>query len=305
MTFRRKHVSVRRSLWLAAIPFGVLVAAAGLATPPLAASAAGPALSQCDGGDGAGSVIVCTITVVNTLGGGATGSTVTVARHCAGVNVPCGETPGTTTTSAQLVTDITQCNNAGNGGGSTMTCQVTVTNEITGNATAVAATSNECNGSGDGLGAPTVICDPFPATTSGASVTQCNGSANGGTLVGLDCGVASAATWSSALPVTVNQCNNSENGGGSKLNCTVSITNTIVAAATAAATTAAGTTTAGTTAGATTVTSTPTSTPTVTAGGRPPVPETGGTQLTTIIGGTLVVLATMLLVGAVRRRRDS
>ena len=78
---------------------------------------------------------------------------------------------------------MNQCNNSINGGGGTLRCSVVITNnyvDVTPGATA--ATVNQCVGSGGGI---TVGCDPFPATTSGAAITQCNGSANGGTLVGL------------------------------------------------------------------------------------------------------------------------
>ena len=68
---------------------------------------------------------------------------------------------------------------------------------------------NQCVGSGDGI---TTGCDPFPATTTGATITQCNGSANGGTLVELTC--TATGTRSPAAPVRINQCNGSANGGG-------------------------------------------------------------------------------------------
>ena len=59
-----------------------------------------------------------------------------------------------------------------------------------------------------------------PATTS-AAITQCNGSAGGGTLVELTC--AATGTMASALGVKINQCNNSANGGGALVICSASL----------------------------------------------------------------------------------
>jgi len=72
-------------------------------------------------------------------------------------------------------------------------------------------------------------CDPFPATTTGAAITQCNGSANGGTLVGLTC--TAPGTKSAAHGVTINQCNGSANGCGALVICSASIANRVVAPA--------------------------------------------------------------------------
>ena len=85
-----------------------------------------------------------------------------------------------------------------------------------------AATVNQCVGSGGGKHKG---CDPFPATTSGATITQCNGSANGGTLVQLTC--TATGSKSSAESVRVNQCNGSANGGGALVICSASIVNRI------------------------------------------------------------------------------
>jgi len=88
---------------------------------------------------------------------------------------------------------------------------------------------NQCVGSGS----ITIGCDPFPATTSGATVTQCNGSANGGTLVELTCTVT--GTKASSHNVTINQCNGSANGGGALVICSASISNKRVSGTTAGA----------------------------------------------------------------------
>ena len=150
------------------------------------------------------------------------------------------------------VTAITQCNDSINGGGGVLRCSVEVTNnfvDIDPNETAV--TVNQCVGSGEsGAIGATIVCDPFPATTTGATITQCNGSANGGTLVGLIC--SASGTESAGLVVLINQCNGSANGGGNLLVCSASIENNQVAGATPAPT-AAPTTgpTSGPTSGAT------------------------------------------------------
>ena len=42
---------------------------------------------------------------------------------------------GTPTASGDIVHSVTQCNDSGNGGGGTMNCNVTITNNITNNIT--------------------------------------------------------------------------------------------------------------------------------------------------------------------------
>ena len=98
-----------------------------------------------------------------------------------------------------------------------------------------AVTANQCNGSGAGPGGDiTTGCDPFPANTTGATVIQCNGSANGLTLVEMTC--SATGTASAAFVVTVTQCNDSVNGGGALLICFANIENNAIAAPTAAPT---------------------------------------------------------------------
>jgi hypothetical protein len=122
------------------------------------------------------------------------------------------------------VTAVTQCNDSTNGGGGTLRCSVVVTNNFVGlNSNATAATKNQCVGSGGGI---TTGCDPFPATTTNATITQCNGSANGGTLVELTC--IARGTTSPAARVTINQCNGSTNGGGALVICSATIFNRII-----------------------------------------------------------------------------
>jgi hypothetical protein len=103
------------------------------------------------------------------------------------------------------VTAVRQCNGSANGGGSVLRCSVHVLGGF-----GPTATVNQCVGSGGGI---TIGCVPFPATAPGATVTQCNGTANGGTLVGLSC-IASGSQG-----VSVDQCNGSGNGGGTLVVC--------------------------------------------------------------------------------------
>jgi hypothetical protein len=208
----------------------LLAPAAMLTTAPVAASvrpaATIAATTACSNGvDNTGGLgLICQITVVNTIT--ATGGSATVTVHeCHGA---AGDpTAACTTTTSSLtapVTAVNQCNDSINGGGGTLRCSVTVTSnfvDLSPGSTAV--TVNECVGSGGGI---TVGCNPFPATTTGAAITQCNGSANGGTLVGLTC--TATGTMASTHAVTINQCNGSANGGGALVICSTSFANNAV-----------------------------------------------------------------------------
>ncbi len=216
----------------------------GLTSAAGPATAANVALGQCNnlngGPTGATTGITCAITVVNTVTRtGATSSTVTVVRQCS--LEPCAPGNGTfTTSSTDLVTDITQCNGSGNDAAPPLiTCTVTVTNNISvgtpGAQPVTAATVNQCNGSGTGGGLYGAVgplaCDPFPASTTGATITQCNGSVTGGGSTAA-CTVGTASTVSPAVPVRINQCNGTGNKGGTLLTCRSSITTTLLAVAT-------------------------------------------------------------------------
>lgn len=204
---------------------GALLLIGSLAIASGATAATIAPTTTCSNGvdDTPGLGLICEVTVVNTIT--ATGGTAVVTvRECHGAaGNPQAACSVTTSPLTGPVTGVTQCNNAINGGGGTLRCSVTVTNNfIASSPTATAATVNQCVGSGGGI---TTGCNPFPATTSGATITQCNGSANGGTLVGLTC--TATGTASSAASVLVNQCNGSANGGGSLVICSASITNNV------------------------------------------------------------------------------
>ena len=179
---RRPH-----SLFLPALFALALVATASLATASPTAAATIAATTTCSNGvDNTGGLgLICEVTIQNTITASG-GSSETTVRECHGA---AGDPEASCNTTVQqlneIVTQVTQCNDSINGGGGTLRCSVRVTNIWVGvNPSPTAATVNQCVGSGGGI---TTGCDPFPATTSGARITQCNGSANGGTLVGLTC----------------------------------------------------------------------------------------------------------------------
>jgi hypothetical protein len=224
------HRSVIFLVTVGLLLFGSL----GLASGAAAATTIASTTTCSNGVDNSGGLgLICQVTVVNTITAGGGSATVSV-RECHGAAAnPQAACVITKKVLTKPVTAVTQCNGSINGGGGTLRCSVTVTNDFLGiSPGASAATVNQCVGSGDGL---TTGCDPFPATTTGATITQCNGSANGGTLVGLTC-TANGAT-AAALGVTINQCNGSGSGGGGLVICSTSITNVVGSAATLTATT--------------------------------------------------------------------
>lgn len=223
---------------LCALLAAVALLLTGLVSP---ASAAVDAAAQCSGLDNVGGLgAKCTVTITNNLdlSTGVTSSTV-VKEECHGAAntaLLCTTTP---TSSVNLTTSVTQCNGSENGAGASLECHVIVVNNITGAATAVAATVNQCVGSGNG-GGSIVTCNPVQSTT-GADITQCGGSGNGGGST-VTCTVT-PSTNSSSLPIIINQCVGSGNGGGSLVTCTASITNNILPDASTTTTTAGGGTT--------------------------------------------------------------
>jgi hypothetical protein len=204
-----------------------ILAASSVSAAPLGA------VGACDLGVGnaGGEGIVCQITIVNTITASG-GSAVVTVHECLGsagdpTDGALGHTCTTTTTSLTTpVTSVIQCNGSANGGGATLNCSAVITNNFVGvSPGSTAATVNQCVGSGDGL---TTGCNPVPANTTGAAITQCNGSANGGNLVGMNC--TGTGTMASALVITINQCNGSALGGGGKVTCTATMANNVVAA---------------------------------------------------------------------------
>lgn len=208
----------------------VLFAGSFAGASPAAAATIAPTTTCSNGVDNTGGLgLICEITVVNTITASGGTATVTV-RECHGAaGDPEASCTTETTSLTEPVTAVTQCNDAINGGGGTLRCSVQVTNDFVGiDPGSADVTVNQCVGSGDGI---TTGCDPVPANTTGATITQCNGSANGGTLVGLTC--TATGTASPTFSVTINQCNGSANGGGSLVICSATIADNAVAAPTA------------------------------------------------------------------------
>ena len=226
----QNHLTVRSPRALLGLVFAITLISSLFVASSFTATAA-PAVSQCNGTDNVGGQAVeCHYTVTNTLNGATTSSSVTLTECHGSANAPptmvCNSS---TVTSTDLVTSVDQCNGSGNGGGGTVECTVDVINNITGTVTPTSATTNQCNASGTGGGtAPTVLCDPFPASTTSATVTQCNESGNGGGgTQRVRCTVGSSSTTTALLTVRVNQCNGSGNGGGATVVCSTSLTNNI------------------------------------------------------------------------------
>jgi hypothetical protein len=207
--------------------FALLAAASFVAISPASAATIAPTTTCSNGVDNTpGLGLICETTIVNTITPSGKSASVTI-RECHGAaGDPEASCSIQTNVLGEPVTAVTQCNGAINDGGGTLRCSVQVTNRFIGlSPGSTSATVNQCVGSGGGI---TFGCDPFPATTSGATITQCNDSANGGTLVALTC--TAAGTASATSSVTINQCNNSANGGGALVICSSSITNVVVAA---------------------------------------------------------------------------
>jgi len=222
------------SLLISAVFALALGSATFLAVPAPAAAATIGATTTCSNGvaNTGGLGLICQVSVENTITAHG-GSSRTTVRECHGAS---GNPKASCRTKvwlmSRLVTQVTQCNDSINGGGGTLRCSVRVVNTWIGvSPHATAGTINQCVGSGGGI---TNGCDPFPATTSGARVTQCNGSANGGSLVGLRC--TATGTKASTHAVRVNQCNGSANGGGALVICSASISNRVGSATTAGST---------------------------------------------------------------------
>lgn len=221
---------------------GLLILSSLALATGAAAATIGPT-TECNNALGNGGA-TCEVTIVNTITSTGGSATVTVIECQGSAGVPDATCTTTTDNLNEPVTQVTQCSGSINGGGGQLRCSVEVINNFVDiDPAETAVTVNQCVGSGEsGAIGATIVCDPFPATTTGATITQCNDSANGGTLVGLIC--SASGTESAGLAVTINQCNGSANGGGNLLVCSATIENNQVSGATPAptATPAAGST---------------------------------------------------------------
>lgn len=207
------------------------IAVVALTFAPSGNAFAAQSIEQCNGDDNSGGLgLTCSVEVVNTLNvdTGAESSVVTTTEcHGAANTKPTDCTGPTVTEYNTLTTSVNQCNDSANGAGASLICTVTVTNKVVGDDSKVsakdAATVNQCVGSGAEGSAPTLNCDPAPANTIDATVTQCNGSANGGGAANrVECTVPDSFI-SAQFPLQINQCNGSANGGGSVVTCSASV----------------------------------------------------------------------------------
>jgi hypothetical protein len=213
--------------------FVLLAATSSITSQPATAATLAATTSCSNGVDNTGGLgLICEVTIVNRITANGGSARVTV-RECHGAaGAPTAACTTTTKNLTRPVIVVTQCNGSINGGGGTLRCSVRVTNNFVGvSPGSTAVTVNQCVGSGGGI---TTGCDPFPATTTGATITECNGSANGGTLVGLTC--TATGTQSASQPLRIHQCNGSANGGGALVICSASVVNRVVASSGAGAT---------------------------------------------------------------------
>ena len=208
---------------LTTAPVAAAVGAAPVAAAPVSAAIIAATTSCSNGVDNSGGLgLICQVTIVNNITGAGGSATVTVHECHGAAGDPTAACTTTTTSLTQPVTAVTQCNDSINGGGGTLRCSVSVTQNIYGlNPGPIALSVNQCVGTGGGGGTVLFACNPFPATTSSAAITQCNGSANGG-----GASITCTATGSLAVNavVTINQCNGSANEGGALIVCTASTT---------------------------------------------------------------------------------
>jgi hypothetical protein len=204
-----------------------------LAASPVAADHVIGSATTCNNsvGEGGGQGVICEVTIVNTVTPSGGSAVVTIHECLGSAGAPLEGVCSTTTQSLTApVTSINQCNGSVVGGGSKLLCSIVITNNFTAGVApgAITLTVNQCVGSG-GAGNVKFACDPYPATTDGAAIIQCNGTATGD---GASLTCTASGTMASALAVTIDQCNGSAVGGGALVVCSASITNNAVPLAT-------------------------------------------------------------------------
>lgn len=233
-TRHQAGASLRRplfSLFRVLVALALLVPVSIIAAGPVAAAHTIGAATTCNNGvgGGGGQGVICEVTIVNTITPSGGSAVVTIHECLGSAGAPLSGVCSTTTQSlAAPVTSVNQCNGTVGGGGATLHCSIVITNNFTGGVDpgATAVTVNQCVGSG-GSGNVLFACDPYPATTSGAAIIQCNGTATEG---GASLTCTASGTMATALSVAIEQCDGSAGGGGSVVVCTTSITSRAVAA---------------------------------------------------------------------------
>ena len=225
-SMRRSFTSLFRILFALALLAPVSV----LATSPVLAAHTVAPTTTCGNslGSQGGRGLICEITVVNTITAAAGTASVTI-RECLGsAGAPTDGSGGggfacqtVTTALTSPVTAVNQCNASINGGGGTLRCSLKITNNFVGvSPGATAATVNQCVGSGGGI---TTGCSPYPAATTSAAITQCNGSANGGGAL-MNC---SASLTSNAVSASASAGAGASASAGAGAGVTPSPTSTV------------------------------------------------------------------------------
>ena len=214
------------------------VAATIAAAPTLQSIVGGPPIDQCnDTGSVGGDTITCEVTITNNCTYNPATPSIPTCETTIVTEISCTGSAvcptGGTTIQSEPVTVITQCNNAGIGGASTVTCTVTVTNNLLGFpiGAVIDSTVLQCQSPG---GVSTLTCVATPpgnnragsAGPGGQSVTQCNNSGGpGGTMT---CTVTAPTSQDTGMPITIDQCNASGPEGASTVTCTATITNNFI-----------------------------------------------------------------------------
>ena len=218
---------MRRSLGI--LVAGGLLLLASLAAAGSAAGATIATTTTCSNGvdDTPGLGLICEVTVLNRITGSGGTAKVTV-RECHGAaGDPEAACTTKTTNLTGLVTHVTQCNNSTNGGGGTLRCKVTVINTSCGLRPRRRRTVDQCVG----RRWHRQRLSTLPRDHDERDITQCNGSANGGTLVRLECtGERRKAVVASAPDQSVQRLD--QRWRRARV-CSASITNRRVAAASA------------------------------------------------------------------------
>ena len=173
---RARHAGLRRAglrhrlaaAALTVVAGGAMVLLGGIIQmPPASAAPGAPAVNQCNPPSfptGAGREVSCTVSVQNNIssnGARSSTTTVTACLAAAGVRPPFGCTTTVDNNPTQLVSSVNQCNGIVDGGGSNVTCNVTIQNNIPVGTTTSGVTVNECIGSGTGAAPSRPSCaDP-------------------------------------------------------------------------------------------------------------------------------------------------
>ena len=216
------------------VPAALLTALPVAAAPATGTSLAATGACKTGVGNAGGEGLICDVTIVNTITANGGSATVKVYECLGSAGDPTDGSRGhacttTTTHRAAPVTSVTQCDGSINGGGGTLRCSLTITNNfVAANPGMMTTTVNQCIGSGEtGTVGLNIKCSPVAAAT-GAAVTQCNRSANGGSLVGLTCSVT--GKMAPSFHITIDQGNGSANGGGALIVSSVTLINNSSAA---------------------------------------------------------------------------